>query len=156
MAVVHHRPKPSPPPQARAPAALEPAVEFRDVVKRYEGGGVGLDGATLSFGRGDFVFVIGASGSGKSTLMRLLIKEIEPTSGVLRVAGHDLTELPRKRVPFYRRNLGVVHQDYKLLPNRTVYDNVAYALQVTASSRKDVRAKVPDILRLTGLSLKLH
>jgi cell division transport system ATP-binding protein len=156
MAVVHRRPKTTPLPQARPPAALEPVVDFRNVVKRYDGGDVGLDGATFAVARGEFVFVIGASGSGKSTLMRLLIKEIEPTSGVLRVAGHDLAELPRKRVPYYRRNLGVVHQDYKLLPNRTVYDNVAYALQVTGSGRKEVRAKVPDILRLTGLSTKLH
>src|SRR3954453_9595882 len=145
-----------PPPRARPPAALEPVVDFRNVVKRYDGGDVGLDGATFAVARGEFVFVIGASGSGKSTLLRLLIKEIEPTSGVLRVAGHDLSELPRKRVPYYRRNLGVVHQDFKLLPNRTVYDNVAYALQVTGSGRKEVRAKVPDILRLTGLSTKLH
>src|SRR3954451_19540855 len=149
-------PKPPPLPEARPPAALEPVVDFRNVVKRYDGGDVGLDGATFAVARGEFVFVIGASGSGKSTLLRLLIKEIEPTSGVLRVAGHDLAELPRKRVPFYRRNLGVVHQDFKLLPNRTVYDNVAYALQVTGSGRKEVRAKVPDILRLTGLSTKLH
>ena len=156
MAVVHRRPKSSPLPQARPPAALEPVVEFRNVVKRYEGGGLGLDGATLRIGRGEFVFVIGQSGSGKSTLMRLLIKEVEPTSGTLRVAGQDLAELPRKRVPFYRRNIGAVFQDFKLLDNRTVYDNVAYALQVTGQSRKDVRAKVPDILRLTGLSTKLH
>src|SRR5947208_6198113 len=88
--------------------------------------------------------------------MRLLIKELEPTAGTLRVAGRDLAAIPRKKVPYYRRNLGMVHQDFKLLPNRTVYDNVAYALQVTGGSRKEVRHKVPDILRLTGLSLKLH
>jgi cell division transport system ATP-binding protein len=162
MAVVHRRPskKPSTPsqqlPRPRPPAALQPVVEFRNVVKRYDGGDLGLDGATLGVARGEFVFVIGASGSGKSTLMRLLIKEIDPTSGTLNVAGHDLQELTHKRVPYYRRNLGVVFQDYKLLPSRTVHDNVAYALQVTGSSRKDVRAKVPDILRLTGLSTKLH
>ncbi len=131
-------------------------VEFRNVVKRYDGGDMGLDGATFGVARGEFVFLIGASGSGKSTLMRLLIKEIDPTSGTLNVAGHDLAELTHKRVPYYRRNLGVVFQDYKLLPSRTVYDNVAYALQVTGSSRKEIRAKVPDILRLTGLSTKLH
>ena len=88
--------------------------------------------------------------------MRLLIKELEPTSGTIRVAGHDLDEITRKRVPYFRRNIGVVFQDFKLLPNRTVYDNVAYALQVTGGSRKEIRAKVPDILRLTGLSTKLH
>jgi cell division transport system ATP-binding protein len=88
--------------------------------------------------------------------MRLLIKESEPTAGEIRVAGRDLARIPRNRVPFYRRNLGVVFQDYKLLPNRTVYDNVAYALQVTGGTRREIRNKVPDILRLTGLSTKLH
>jgi cell division transport system ATP-binding protein len=88
--------------------------------------------------------------------MRLLIKEVDPTEGSIRVAGHDLSEIVRKRVPFYRRNLGVVFQDFKLLPSRTVYDNVAYALQVTGRSRREIRDKVPDILRLTGLSTKLH
>jgi cell division transport system ATP-binding protein len=122
----------------------------------YGHGDVGLDGATFSVARGEFVFIIGASGSGKSTLMRLLIKELEPTSGTIRVAGHDLGEIARKRVPYYRRNLGVIFQDFKLLPNRTVHDNVAYALQVTGGSRREVRAKVPDILRLTGLATKLH
>jgi len=131
-------------------------VEFRGVSKRYEGGDVGLDAATFSVARGEFVFLVGATGSGKSTVMRLLIKELEPSAGVIRVAGHDLTELPRRRVPFYRRNIGVVFQDFKLLPNRTVHDNVAYALQVTGGTRREIRAKVPDILRLTGLSTKLH
>jgi cell division transport system ATP-binding protein len=88
--------------------------------------------------------------------MRLLIKELEPTEGRIKVAGHDLSEIVRKRVPYYRRNVGVVFQDYKLLPNRTVYDNVAYALQVTGGKRREIRNKVPDILRLTGLSTKLH
>jgi cell division transport system ATP-binding protein len=133
-----------------------PIIEFRDVSKRYPSGDLGLDGATFSVGRGEFVFLVGATGSGKSTIIRLLIKEVEPTAGAIRVAGHDLRDVERKRIPFYRRNIGVVFQDFKLLPSRTVYDNVAYALQVTGGSRKEIRAKVPDILRLTGLSLKLH
>ncbi|HMJ03287.1 MAG TPA: ATP-binding cassette domain-containing protein, partial [Conexibacter sp.] len=83
-------------------------------------------------------------------------KEFEPTAGTIHVAGRDLSEITHKRVPYYRRNIGVVFQDFKLLPNRTVHDNVAYALQVTGASRKEIRAKVPDILRLTGLSTKLH
>ena len=132
-----------------------PVVEFRRVSKRYDNG-MGLDDASFTVGRGEFVFLVGSTGSGKSTVMRLLIKELEPTSGTIRVAGRDLAEITRKKVPFFRRNLGVVFQDFKLLPNRTVHDNVAYALQVTGSSRKEVRAKVPDILRLTGLSTKLH
>src|SRR5205823_5360898 len=100
--------------------------------------------------------LVGSTGSGKSTIMRLLIKELEPTGGAVRVAGRDLAEIDRKRVPHYRRNVGVVFQDFKLLPNRTVHDNVAYALQVTGGSRREIREKVPDILRLTGLSTKLH
>jgi cell division transport system ATP-binding protein len=131
-------------------------IEFRGVSKRYEGGDIGLDSATFSVDRGDFVFLVGATGSGKSTVMRLLIKETEPTEGTIRVAGRDLEAIKRGRVPFYRRNIGVVFQDFKLLPSRTVYDNVAYALQVTGGSRREIRQKVPDILRLTGLSTKLH
>ena len=130
-------------------------IDFRGVSKLYAGD-VGLDQATFSIERGEFVFLVGSTGSGKSTVMRLLIKELEPTAGVIRVAGHDLDQVSRKRVPYFRRNVGVVFQDFKLLPNRTVYDNVAYALQVTGGSRKEIRAKVPDILRLTGLSTKLH
>ena len=140
--------------EAARPTA-PPVVEFRRVSKRYDNG-MGLDDASFTVGRGEFVFLVGSTGSGKSTVMRLLIKELEPTSGTIRVAGRDLAEITRKKVPFFRRNLGVVFQDFKLLPNRTVHDNVAYALQVTGSSRKEVRAKVPDILRLTGLSTKLH
>src|ERR1700689_2587272 len=130
-------------------------IEFRDVSKLYAGD-VGLEHASFSIQRGEFVFLVGATGSGKSTLMRLLIKELEPTGGHIRVAGHDLTDIGRKKVPYFRRNVGVVFQDFKLLPNRTVYDNVAYALKVTGGTRKEIRAKVPDILRLTGLSTKLH
>jgi cell division transport system ATP-binding protein len=131
-------------------------IEFRNVSMKYEGGDVGLDSATFSVGRGEFVFLVGHSGSGKSTVMKLLLKEIEATSGTIRVAGRDLADITGKHVPYYRRNIGAVFQDYKLLPTRTVHDNVAYALQVTGGSRKEVRAKVPDILRLTGLSTKLH
>jgi len=133
-----------------------PIIEFRGVSKRYPSGDLGLDQATFSVNRGDFVFLVGATGSGKSTVMRLLIKEVDPTEGLIRVAGHDLSQIARRRIPFYRRNIGVVFQDFKLLPSRTVYDNVAYALQVTGGPRKEIRSKVPDILRLTGLSTKLH
>ncbi|HTU87502.1 MAG TPA: cell division ATP-binding protein FtsE [Solirubrobacteraceae bacterium] len=133
-----------------------PVIEFRGVSKRYSGGDVGLDEVSFSIGRGEFVFLVGATGSGKSTVMRLLIKELDPTGGTIRVAGRSLDEITRRRIAYYRRNLGVVFQDFKLLPGRTVYDNVAYALQVTGGSRRDIRDKVPDILRLTGLSTKLH
>jgi cell division transport system ATP-binding protein len=157
--ITRRRPEATPAPHAHAAAPERSGgtavVEFRGVSKRYASD-FGLDNATFSVGREEFVFLVGSTGSGKSTLMRLLIKELEPTSGTIRVAGRDLSEITHKRVPYYRRNIGVVFQDFKLLPHRTVYDNVAYALQVTGGGRKEIRAKVPDILRLTGLSTKLH
>jgi cell division transport system ATP-binding protein len=143
-------------PVPRPDASPAPVVEFRGVAKEYDSGDIGVEQATFSVARGDFVFLVGPSGSGKSTLIRLLIKELEPTGGKIRVAGRDLAEITEKGIPYYRRNLGVVFQDFKLLPNRTVYDNVTYALQVTGHSRREIRAKVPDILRLTGLATKLH
>src|SRR3954470_20542112 len=120
-------------PSAPHTPATGAVVSFADVGKRYESGDVALDGVTFDIRPGEFVFLVGASGSGKSTTMRLLIKETEPTAGQIVVAGRDLHDIPRRRVPYFRRNLGVVFQDYKLLPNRTVYENVAYALQVTAA-----------------------
>jgi cell division transport system ATP-binding protein len=131
-------------------------IEFRNVCMHYPAGDIGLDGATFNVRAGEFVFIVGSTGSGKSTIMRLLIKEREPTSGTIRVAGRDVGAMERNKVPYYRRNIGVVFQDFKLLPNRTVYDNVAYALSATGAGRKEIRSKVPDVLRLTGLSTKLH
>jgi len=132
-------------------------IEFHKVTRTYDARGEsGLKDVSFVVKRGEFLFLVGSTGSGKSTLMRLLIKELEPQAGRLRVAGRDLATIERGKVPYYRRNLGVVFQDFKLLPNRTVYDNVAYALRATGHSRKEIRTKVPDILRLTGLSTKLH
>jgi cell division transport system ATP-binding protein len=131
-------------------------IEFSRVTKLYPSGDMGVDDVSFTVRRGEFVFLVGSTGSGKSTLIRLLIKELEPSSGTIRVAGRSLADISRAKTPYYRRNLGVVFQDFKLLPNRTVHDNVAYALQVTGGTRKEIRAKVPDILRLTGLSTKLH
>jgi cell division transport system ATP-binding protein len=152
------RPTVAAPEHQREPAGPigPPVIQFHGVSMTYSSGDTGLDGATFDVDREEFVFLVGATGSGKSTVMRLLIKEIEPSEGTIRVAGHVLGAISRRRVPYYRRNVGVVFQDFKLLPNRTVYDNVAYALQVTGGTRKEIRAKVPDILRLTGLSTKLH
>ncbi len=149
------QPVAAPPRPANTPNA-NTVVEFRRVTKNYDSGDTGLELATFAVDRQEFVFLVGSTGSGKSTIMRLLIKEIEPTGGIIRVAGRSLAEIERKRVPYYRRNVGVVFQDFKLLPTRTVYDNIAYALQVTGASRKQIRASLPDILRLTGLSTKLH
>ena len=144
-------------PRTSTPGALAPAViELRGVVKKYDNGVPALGGVSLTVRRGEFVFLVGHSGSGKSTLMKLLLKEIEPTAGTIRVAGRDLSDIKPSKVPYYRRNIGAVFQDYKLLPTRTVHDNVAYALQVTGGGRREIRDKVPDILRLTGLATKLH
>src|SRR3954467_7187323 len=156
MAATQERPTQTPAPAAGPVPAADAVVEFRGVSKVYGGGDVGLEEATFAVRRGEFVFLVGSTGSGKSTVMRLLIKELEPSAGSIRVAGRELAEIDRKRVPHYRRNIGAVFQDFKLLPNRTVHDNVAYALQVTGGSRREIREKVPDILRLTGLSTKLH
>jgi cell division transport system ATP-binding protein len=136
--------------------ATAPVVQMRDATVVYPGGNVGLDGISLAIERGEFAFLVGATGCGKSTFIRLLMREVEPARGQVLVAGRDIGAMPRKGVPRLRRNIGVVFQDFKLLPNRTVYDNVAYSLQVIGAPRSSIRAKVPEILRLVGLSTKLH
>jgi cell division transport system ATP-binding protein len=143
---------------ARTPATdpSVPVVQLEDVSKVYDGGHVGLEHVSMRIGRGEFVFLVGPTGCGKSTCIRLFMKELEPTSGSVHVAGRDLADINAKRLPYLRRNIGVIFQDYKLLPNRTVYANVAYALEVIGESRDSIRRKVPDILRLVGLSTKLH
>src|SRR3954451_22795826 len=144
--------KPLPP----NPRREVPVVEFRDVTKLYDGGSVGVDRVSMRIGRGEVVFLVGPTGCGKSTCIRLLMKEIEAQEGEILISGHELRSMPRKKVPRLRRNIGVVFQDFKLLPHRTVYDNVAYSLQVIGENRASIRRKVPDILRLVGLSTKLH
>jgi cell division transport system ATP-binding protein len=133
-----------------------PIVELRDATVVYPGGHVGLERVSLGIDRGEFVFVVGSTGCGKSTLIKLLIRELEPASGKVLVAGKDINEIPKKKVPMLRRRIGTVFQDFKLLPNRTVYDNVAYALQVTGTSRSEIRRQVPSILRMVGLGAKIH
>jgi cell division transport system ATP-binding protein len=156
MATVRARPAAAGDERRRAPEAGVPVAEFRNVTKVYDGGSVAVDQLSMRIGRGEFVFLVGPTGCGKSTCIRLLQKEIEPSKGEIAIAGRTLGEIPRSRVPYLRRNIGVVFQDYKLLPNRTVYDNVAYSLQVIGEGRQQIRRKVPDILRLVGLSTKLH
>src|SRR5437868_6771423 len=133
-----------------------PVIELRDVTHVYPGGSVALDRISLSIGRGEFAFLVGPTGCGKSTCVRLLMREIEASGGQVLISGHDVGAMPQKKVPRLRRNIGVVFQDFKLLPNRTVYDNVAYSLQVIGESRAQIRRKVPDILHLVGLSTQLH
>ena len=113
-----------------------------------------LDDISLTISRGEFVFLVGASGAGKSTLLSLLLREEEATSGDIRVAGNDLRRMPDRHVPRYRRTIGFVFQDYKLLPNRTVYQNVAFALEVIGTKRSTIRTLVPQVLEAVGLKGK--
>jgi len=132
-----------------------PIVEMRKVTKVYPGGHVGLERVSLRVDRGEFVFLVGPTGCGKTTLIKTLIRELEPTEGEVLIAGRDISALSNKKVPQLRRRIGTVFQDYKLLPSRNVYDNVAYALQVIGTSRSEIRRKVPDALRLVGLADKV-
>ncbi len=143
-------------PAQPAPTTSVPVVELRNVSKVYDGGSIGLDRVSLGVERGEFVFLVGPTGCGKSTCLRLILKELEASDGQVLVSGRKLGEMPRKKVPRLRRNVGVIFQDFKLLPNRTVYANVAYSLEVIGESRQSIRRKVPSILRLVGLSTKLH
>jgi cell division transport system ATP-binding protein len=133
-----------------------PIIELNDVTKVYPGGHMALDRVSLAVGRGEFVFLVGPTGCGKSTLIKMLIRELAATEGSVKIAGRDIGKLPEKKIPQLRRNIGTVFQDFKLLPDRTVYDNVAYALQVIGASRAEIREQVPQTLRLVGLSTKLH
>jgi cell division transport system ATP-binding protein len=137
-------------------AGPAPIIELDDVTKVYPGGHLALERLSLAIGRGEFVFLVGPTGCGKSTLIKLLIRELDPTEGGVRIAGRDIGTLPEKKIPLLRRNIGTVFQDFKLLPNRTVYDNVAYALQVIGAGGSEIRDKVPETLRLVGLSTKVH
>ena len=130
-------------------------IKCVDVIKHYKGDVHALKGVTLDIEKGEFVFVVGPSGSGKSTFLKLLTKEEEPTSGEIYVAGKNLSTLPRWRVPYLRRNVGCVFQDFKLLPNKTVFENVAFGLEVIGRPRSVVQRQVPQILELVGLGEKL-
>src|SRR5262245_41489934 len=144
------------PEPVRSRGRRAPIIELNEVTKVYPGGHMALDRVSLAIGRGEFVFLVGPTGCGKSTLIKLLIRELDATEGSVRIAGRDIGALPEKKIPQLRRNIGTVFQDFKLLPNRTVYDNVAYALQVIGAGRAAIRTQVPEILRLVGLSTKLH
>jgi cell division transport system ATP-binding protein len=130
-------------------------IVFESVTKIYEPDVVALHQVSFVIEKGEFVFCVGASGSGKSTVIRLLLKELEPTHGRIVVGGRDLTRLKRSKVPFLRRNVGCVFQDFKLLPRRTASENVAYALKVQGESRATIRRKVPEVLGLVGLSHRM-
>jgi cell division transport system ATP-binding protein len=130
-------------------------ISVQNVTKKYRGTPrPALDQVSLEIERGDFVFLVGASGSGKSSLMRLMLREDVPNSGSVHVLGENLVGLPARRVPFFRRKLGVVFQDFRLLPNKTVAQNVAFSLEVIGKSQGFIQEAVPDVLGLVGLSEK--
>ena len=129
-------------------------IEFRNVSKTYETGVEAVHNANFIIEKGEFAFLVGSSGSGKSTLIKLILKEEEPTSGNIIINGRDTTFLKPKRVPYLRRSMGVVFQDFRLLPDRTVYDNVAYAMYIVRATKKHIRRQVPMVLSLVGLSNK--
>lgn len=129
-------------------------IRFIDATKVYSNGVVGLKNLTVRIEKGEFVFVIGASGSGKSTFLKLIMHEEVPTEGEVYVNGYSVHDMPRNEIPFLRRSLGVVFQDFRLLPNRTAYDNVAFAMQIVEALPREIRRQVPLALGLVGLSKK--
>ncbi|CAB4634079.1 MAG: cell division ATP-binding protein FtsE [Actinobacteria bacterium] len=130
-------------------------ISVQNVTKKYKGTPrPALDQVSLEIEKGDFVFLVGASGSGKSSLMRLMLREDIPNSGSVHVLGENLVGLPARRVPFFRRKLGVVFQDFRLLPNKTVAQNVAFSLEVIGKSQGFIQEAVPDVLGLVGLAEK--
>lgn len=130
-------------------------ILFENVAKRYKGTKKpAVDGVSFNIGRGEFVFLVGASGSGKSSCLRIMLREERATSGQVHVLGQDLRKISTRKVPYFRRNLGVVFQDFRLLANKTVFDNVAFSLQVIGKSRGFIQEAVPDVLEMVGLAEK--
>ncbi|HOQ74998.1 MAG TPA: cell division ATP-binding protein FtsE [Thermoclostridium sp.] len=129
-------------------------IKFVDTTKIYSNGAVGVKNITLSIEKGEFVFVIGASGSGKSTFLKLIMHEETPTEGEVYVNGYSVHNMPRSEIPYLRRSLGVVFQDFRLLPNKTAYENVAFAMQIVEALPREIRRQVPLALGLVGLSKK--
>ena len=129
-------------------------IRLSDVSMTYKAGNKALQDVSFTVEAGGFVFIVGRSGSGKSTLLKLLLKELEPSSGQILVNGVDLGAMPRRHIPRYRRTLGVVFQDFRLLKDRNVFENVAFALRVTGASGRQIRERVPRMLGMVGLSSK--
>ncbi len=130
-------------------------IEFNNVSKTYEDTGVkALSDVSFSIDKGEFVFLVGPSGAGKSTLSKLIIKEETPDVGDIRVNAFELNSLHKKEIPYLRRSVGMMFQDFRLLPNKTVYENVAFAMQVIGASRGEIRRNVPNVLSLVGLAHK--
>lgn len=129
-------------------------IRLENVSKAYAEGIPALDDVNIKIGEGEFVFVMGDSGSGKSTLIKLLLKELEPTTGAIYINGQDLSRIKHRQIPRFRRRIGVVFQDFRLLKDRNVYDNVGFALRVVGESQRTIRKKVPQMLSLVGLAAK--
>lgn len=127
-------------------------IELKNVTKTYVKGVQALTNINLKIEKEDFVFLVGPSGAGKSTFIKLLLKEEEPTEGNIIINGQDVTKISRRKTPYHRRDIGVVFQDFRLLPNKTVYENVAFAMQIIEASAKEIRRQVPMILGMVGLS----
>jgi len=129
-------------------------IKFINVSKRYNKDIIALSNISFEIESGEFVFIVGPSGAGKSTLIKLLLKEEEPTSGSIIINKKDITKIKKREIPYLRRNMGVVFQDFRLLPNKTVFENVAFAMEVVGASPKEIRRRVPMVLSLVGLSDK--
>ena len=129
-------------------------IEFRNVSKTYDTGTEAIHNANFKINKGEFCFLVGSSGSGKSTLIKMILKEEEPSSGNIIINGKDTTFLKPSRVPYLRRSMGIVFQDFRLLPDKTVYENVAFAMYVVKATPKHIRRQVPMVLSLVGLSNK--
>ena len=127
-------------------------ITFENVSKKYENEETyALENINLTINQGEFVFLVGKSGAGKSTIIKLLLREIEPTEGSIEVSGVDITAIKEKKLPFYRRKIGIVFQDYRLLDNKTVFENIAFALEVVQTDPKTIQRIVPKILNMVGL-----
>jgi cell division transport system ATP-binding protein len=133
-----------------------PMITMRNVSKAYVPEKPALSEVDVEIEQGEFVFLVGHSGSGKSTFIKLLLREILPTTGQIAVAGQDVVKMKNWKVPYLRRNIGCVFQDFKLLPNKTAYENVAFALEVIGRSKHVIRTQVPEVLKLVGLEDKMH
>ena len=131
-------------------------IEFTDVVKSYREGNDALKGVNMQIEDGEFCFLVGPSGSGKSTIIKLITGELKPTSGTVHVNGYSLERIRKREVPYLRRTVGVVFQDFRLIPKMTVYDNVAFAMRVVGSREREIKERVPYVLDLVGLSSKEH
>ena len=129
-------------------------IEFTDVVKTYSEGNTALNGLTMQIEDGEFCFLVGPSGSGKSTIIKMITGELKPTSGTVHVNGYSLERIRKREIPFLRRTVGVVFQDFRLIANMTVYDNVAFAMRVIGAKEKEIRERVPYVLELVGLEDK--